>query len=56
MKFALPSAFFLLGGIAMVAMFGGPLWFNAVDLIGAYLPMAYLGGSGWSKEAASGVT
>ena len=35
---------FLLGGIAMVAMFGGPLWFSVVDLIGAYLPMGYLGG------------
>ena len=39
------GAFFLLGGIAMFAMFGGPEWFSALDLIGAYLPMAYLGGS-----------
>lgn len=45
MKFALAiGTFFLLGGIAMVVMFGGPLWFSVVDLIGAYLPMAYLGG------------
>lgn len=45
MQFAFAiGTFFLLGGIAMVAMFGGPLWFNVVDLIGAYLPMAYLGG------------
>ena len=45
MKFALGiGVFFLLGGIAMVAMLGGPLWFSVVDLIGAYLPMGYLGG------------
>jgi hypothetical protein len=45
MKFALGiSIFFLLGGIAMVATFGGPLWFSVLDLIGAYLPMGYLGG------------
>ncbi|MEZ6133844.1 MAG: hypothetical protein R3C53_02930 [Pirellulaceae bacterium] len=45
MKIALAiGAFFLLGGIAMVAMVGGPLWFCLVDLIGAYLPMGYLGG------------
>ncbi|MEQ8907619.1 MAG: hypothetical protein RIC95_00370 [Vicingaceae bacterium] len=34
---------FLLGGITAVVMFGGPLWFKAVDLILAYMPMAYLG-------------
>ena len=45
MKIALAiGVFFLLGGIAMVAMLGGPLWFSVVDLIGAYLPMGYLGG------------
>lgn len=35
---------FLLGGIMMVAMYGGPIWFAVLDLVGAYLPMAYLGG------------
>ena len=35
---------FLLGGITMVIMFGGPIWFAVLDLVGAYLPMAYLGG------------
>lgn len=46
MKFALGiGVFFLLGGIAMVAMVGGPLWFSVLDLIGAYLPMGYLGGN-----------
>jgi hypothetical protein len=45
LKFALGiGVFFLLGGITMVLMFGGPVWFTVVDLIGAYLPMGYLGG------------
>ena len=35
---------FLLGGIAMVMMIGGPVWFIALDLVAAYLPMGYLGG------------
>jgi hypothetical protein len=44
-KFALGiGAFFLLGGIAMVTMFGGPVWFAVLDLVGAYIPMGYLGG------------
>lgn len=53
MKFALGIAvLFLLGGITMVSMFGGPLWFNVLDLIGAYLPMGYLGGKlgGWKRS------
>jgi hypothetical protein len=37
------GAFFLVGGIASVFMLPAPLWFNAVDLILAYLPMAWLG-------------
>ena len=45
MKFALGlGLFFLLGGTMMVSMFGGPVWFHVLDLIGAYLPMGYLGG------------
>jgi hypothetical protein len=34
---------FLLGGILNVVMLPSPLWFSLVDLILAYLPMAYLG-------------
>ena len=35
---------FLIGGVAMVIMLPGtPLWFILLDLIGAYIPMAYLG-------------
>jgi hypothetical protein len=37
------GAFFLVGGIANVFMLPAPLWFIAVDLILAYLPMAWLG-------------
>jgi hypothetical protein len=38
------GVFFLIGGIANIFMLPSPLWFNIVDLVGAYLPMAYLGG------------
>ena len=34
---------FSLGGIANVFMIPGPLWFNAVDLLLAYVPAAWLG-------------
>ncbi len=45
MKFALGiGVYFLAGGITMVSMFGGPVWFNVLDIAGAYLPMGYLGG------------
>jgi hypothetical protein len=38
------GVFFLLGGIASAFMLPAPLWFIMVDLIGAYIPMAYLAG------------
>ena len=45
MKFALGvGVAFLIGGIAAVSMIGGPVWFNAADLILAYIPMGLLGG------------
>lgn len=37
------GVFFLLGGIAAVVMFDGPLWFKAADLVLAYIPMAIVG-------------
>ena len=40
---------FLAGGIINVIMLPSPLWFTLVDLIGAYLPMAWFG----AKLAAS---
>jgi len=33
---------FLIGGIMMVVQIPSPLWFDLVDLCGAYLPMGYL--------------
>ena len=56
MKFALGiGVFFLFGGIMMVAMFRGPVWFAVLDLVGAYLPMGYLGGKlGGARISKSG--
>lgn len=34
---------FLAGGAANVYMLPSPMWFNVVDLAGAYIPMAWLG-------------
>lgn len=34
---------FLASGVMMVVALRAPLWFNALDLLVAYLPMAYLG-------------
>ena len=44
-KFALSiGAFFLIGGIANTFMLPAPTWFIVLDLAGAYIPMAWLGG------------
>lgn len=45
------GVWFLLGGITMVVMVTGPLWFTLLDLICAYLPMGYLGGQLAAKKA-----
>ncbi len=37
------GAFFLLGGVAASFMIPAPAWFIALDLVVAYLPMAWLG-------------
>jgi hypothetical protein len=37
------GAFFFLGGIAAASMIPAPTWFIALDLVVAYLPMAWLG-------------
>jgi len=43
-KFAMGiGVFFLLGGIAASFMIPAPTWFIVVDLVVAYIPMAYLG-------------
>lgn len=44
LKFALAiGAFFLIGGIMMVVQLPAPFWFEALDLIVAYIPMGWLG-------------
>jgi hypothetical protein len=45
MTFALVIGFVhLLGGIAASFMIPAPVWFIVLDLVVAYIPMAYLGG------------
>lgn len=45
LKFALGiGVFFLLGGITSVIMLPSPTWFSVLDLVVAYIPMAWLGG------------
>ena len=36
--------FFLLGGTASVFMLPSPTWFAILDIVGAYIPMAWFGG------------
>ncbi len=44
LKFALLiGLLFLIGGIMNIFMIGGPVWFYFVDLILAYIPMAWFG-------------
>ncbi|PHS67291.1 MAG: hypothetical protein COB12_03850 [Flavobacterium sp.] len=45
MKFSLSIGFlFLIGGIAVNYLLPGPIWFGALDIIIAYIPMAWIGG------------
>lgn len=45
MRFAIAiGVVFLVGGIMNVMMLPAPMWFNILDLAGAYIPLAYLGG------------
>ncbi len=37
------GVWFLIGGITIIYMVGGPLWFQATDVLLAYIPMAWLG-------------
>ena len=46
MKFSLGiGSLFLLGGIAVNIMLPGPTWFAILDILVAYIPMAWLGGT-----------
>ncbi len=45
MKFSMSiGGLFLVGGILVNYMLPGPIWFAAVDILMAYIPMAWLGG------------
>jgi len=45
MKFSLGiGGLFLLGGIMVNYMLPGPIWFAVVDILMAYIPMAWIGG------------
>ena len=35
--------FFFIGGLTMVLKLPSPIWFNIIDLVFAYFPMAFLG-------------
>jgi hypothetical protein len=35
--------FFLAGGITNIFLLPSPIWFSIMDLVGAYIPMAFLG-------------
>ena len=37
------GVFFLIGGIMNVVMLPSPTWFAILDIVGAYIPMAFLG-------------
>ncbi|WP_339628959.1 hypothetical protein [uncultured Maribacter sp.] len=37
------GVFFLIGGSVNISMLGGPMWFNVLDLLMAYIPMAFFG-------------
>jgi len=47
------GGFFLIGGIVNVMMLPAPIWFKIVDLVGAYIPMAWLGGQLGSRRKSS---
>jgi len=52
MKFAFGiGALFLIGGIMVNMQAQGPVWFAPLDLIVAYLPMAWLGGKMGERTA-----
>ena len=46
------GVFFLAGGIMNVAMLPSPTWFAVLDIVGAYLPMGWLGGK-WAMQQTS---
>ncbi|WMI69022.1 hypothetical protein [Mangrovimonas sp. YM274] len=46
---------FLIGGIMVNYMLPGPMWFTILDLVVAYIPMAWLGGTIALKKAKASI-
>jgi len=45
MKFSISiGGIFLIGGIVMIYLIPAPTWFGALDILFAYIPMAWIGG------------
>ena len=44
------GGFFLAGGIANILMLPSPLWFTILDLVGAYIPVAFIAGKLVTKK------
>lgn len=44
------GAFFMVGGLTNIIMLPAPMWFNVVDLVFAYIPMAWIGGKLGTKK------
>lgn len=42
--------FFLIGGITNIYLLPSPTWFAIVDLVAAYIPMAWIGGKIGTKK------
>lgn len=52
MKLALAiGVWFLLGGAMAAYMLPAPMWYNVVDILLAYIPMAYFGGKLATKNS-----
>jgi len=45
------GAFFLIGGITNVFLLPSPTWFTILDLVVAYIPMAYIAGKFVAKKS-----
>lgn len=45
------AAIFFVGGLTNVFMLPSPMWFNVLDLVGAYFPMAFLGARFFGPKA-----
>ncbi len=44
------GVFFLIGGITNIFMLPSPIWFMVLDLVVAYIPMAYIAGKFADKQ------